>query len=401
MVGRLFLQVVTLLAGLGSLAKAADAATLDQMRLFVGDQHARVMLVLDAPAAEIQTRSTPRIGSIAARGTVTLGDMSAGETFLEGFLSRDGVREFPVGQGGLRRILLAPGENDLSITVELDAPRDLKVTRVGEHVLLVDLLVPGVDEDRSLPTAEVLEAWVEGVSLGDARRAAPGCRPLIVVDAGHGGIDPGAIGVTGTRESEVTLALALRVARQLSQRLDVDVELTRDSNRTVSLQERASFANARDADLFVSIHANASPFARVSGIETYHLDAARDASAKRLAARENTSGGVSSDPTSHQIEHQLLVSGTRSLSKRLADEVQANTIARLVEVYGADQVNDLGTKTARFYVLASTRMPAILFESSFLSNPGDEMRLRSPAFQSVVATAMVEAIGRYLEEMGS
>ena len=400
MVGRLFLQVVTLLAGLMIAGKPATAATLDQMRRFVGDQHARVMLVLDAPAAEIQTRSTPRIGSIAARGTVTLVDMSAGETFLEGFLSRDGVREFSVGQGGLRRILLTPGAKDLSITVELDAPRDLKVTRVGERVLLVDLLVPGVEEDRSLPTAEVLESWVEGVSLGDSRRAAPGRRPLIVVDAGHGGIDPGAIGVTGTRESEVTLALALRVARQLEQRLDVDVELTRDSNRTVSLQERASFANARDADLFVSIHANASPFARVSGIETYHLDAARDASAKRLAARENTSGGGTNNSSS-QIEHQLLVSGTRSLSKRLADEVQANTIARLIEVYGTDQVNDLGAKTARFYVLASTRMPAILFESSFLSNPGDEMRLRSPAFQSVVATAMVEAIGRYLEETGS
>lgn len=396
---RVFFLVVAISLVGGLFAGDVRAATLDQMRLFVGEQHARVMLVLDSPASEIQTRSTPRIGSIAARGSVTLEDMSASESFIEGFMSRDGVREFPVGQGGLQRILLTPGETDLKITVELDAPRDLKVTRVGDQVLLVDLIVPGAEQDRSLPTAEVLEAWVEGVSLGDVRKSTPGRRPLIVVDAGHGGIDPGAVGVTGTRESEVNLALALRVARQLEQQLDVDVALTRDTNRTVSLQERASFANARDADLFISIHANASPFQRVWGIETYHLDEARDADAKRLAARENTAGGA--EDTSTQIEHQLLVSGTRTLSKRLADEIQTNTIARLTEVYGTELVNDLGTKTARFYVLASTRMPAILFESSFLSNPSDEMRLRSPAFQTVVASAIVEAVGRYLEEMGS
>jgi N-acetylmuramoyl-L-alanine amidase len=232
------------------------------------------------------------------------------------------------------------------------------------------------------------------------RQAAVGSgekRRLIVVDPGHGGRDSGAVGVSGIHEADVALAIAHRLKRSLERTLDAEVILTRDDDRFVPLQERAAIANALDADLFVSVHANASPSSQAWGIETFYLDAASDAGAARVALRENA---LSQGEKRDDLLTDLFVTGTNRLSRLLAQQVQGRVIHHVTERFGAEQSHDLGVKTALFAVLVWTRMPSILFESSFLSNPEDEIRLRMPTYQQTLADAMAEGIGLWFEQRG-
>jgi N-acetylmuramoyl-L-alanine amidase len=193
----------------------------------------------------------------------------------------------------------------------------------------------------------------------------------------------------------VALALARRLKRALEKALDAEVVLTRDDDSFLPLQERAGIANALDADLFVSIHANASLSPQAWGIETYYLDAASDAGAARVASRENA---LSKGEKRNDILTDLFVTGTNRLSRILATGVQSKVILRVGETFGEEQTHDLGVKTALFAVLVWTRMPSILFESSFLSNAEDEIRLRTPLYQQTVADAMAEGISQWFDQ---
>jgi N-acetylmuramoyl-L-alanine amidase len=220
-------------------------------------------------------------------------------------------------------------------------------------------------------------------------------RPRIVVDPGHGGWDSGALGLTGTREADIALGIARRLAKELEDRLDAEVFLTRQDDTFMELRDRAAMANALDADLFLSVHANAAPGPTAWGIETYYLSDASDSRAASLAARENATVG---DPTlAESLLEDLALSGTHALSRALATGIQTTTVSQLREVYGTEQIRDLGVKTARFYVLVFTRMPAVLYEASFLTNDADEMRLRQPLFQQRTAEAIASAVEAHLE----
>ena len=218
------------------------------------------------------------------------------------------------------------------------------------------------------------------------------------MDPGHGGKDSGALGLSGTHEADVALVLAKRVKKELERRLDADVVLTREDDRFVSLTDRAAIANALDADLFVSIHANAAPAPTVWGIETYYLDGASDIGAARVAARENAVAAVNGPVDG--IVTDLLVSGTNRLSRELATGIQTEVVSGLTDVYGPNQIRDLGVKAAVFAVLVSTRMPSVLFESGFLTHPDDEMRLRHPVYQRTVAVAMADAVALWFDSRG-
>jgi N-acetylmuramoyl-L-alanine amidase len=274
------------------------------------------------------------------------------------------------------------------------------VTRLRDVALLIDLGADGEAPDPELPSADQLLAWVDGVSLVRAAGGPPKERTLVVVDAGHGGFDHGAIGLHGTREADIALEVARRTAAALKARLGVDVILTRDGDYFVTLQERAAIANRNDADLFLSIHANAAPGPTAWGIETYSLDTASDAGAARVARRENAIVRESEGETDPLLS-KMLVTGTNMLSRQLAGEVQASTVKSLQGMYGPSAIRNLGAKTALFYVLVSTRMPAILYECHFLTNADDEARARTPAFQSATAEAIVDAVGDWLAHRGT
>jgi N-acetylmuramoyl-L-alanine amidase len=214
----------------------------------------------------------------------------------------------------------------------------------------------------------------------------------VVVDAGHGGHDTGAIGRGGTREKDVALAIALRL-REVLARAGLEVILTRDDDSFVPLEERARRANESKGDLFVSIHCNSAPGRRLHGIETYTLNTASDRYSIRLAAREN----ASSEKRISDLQFILADLATKANTEeslRLAGQVHTSLVDHLRHRHS--DIHDLGTKQALFYVLLGVKMPAILVETSFLSNGEEERRLASKPYQSDAAEAIATGIQDFL-----
>jgi N-acetylmuramoyl-L-alanine amidase len=217
-----------------------------------------------------------------------------------------------------------------------------------------------------------------------------------VVDAGHGGHDPGAIGPRRVREKDVTLAMARRLAKKL-RAAGFEVVLTRKDDRYLALEERTAIANTARGDLFVSIHANAHPRRNRAGVETYFLNVTDDRYAARLAAREN---GADLDEAGQGTELLRILSdldakASAGSSRRLARIVQREITRSVRSEIGG--VRDLGVKSALFYVLLGARMPAVLVETGFISNRAEERRLASPRYQDEVAASIARAVTAFAE----
>ncbi len=228
------------------------------------------------------------------------------------------------------------------------------------------------------------------------RMPSKGRPKIIVLDPGHGGDDPGAIGPRGLQEKHVTLEIAKRVKRTLETEMPgVKVYMTRDRDQTLHLSKRTEIANDLEADLFISIHANAAPNIHAQGIETYYLNISHDRYAIRLAAREN----AMSETEISNLEFilaDLAMKSNVSDSIRLGQVVQSSIFSKVRERW--DDTKDLGLKHALFYVLMGVRMPAILIETSFISNKEEEKRLKSDAYQLALAQGVVKGVKRYMEE---
>lgn len=215
----------------------------------------------------------------------------------------------------------------------------------------------------------------------------------IVIDPGHGGTDYGAIGPSGLKEKDVALDIALELAKIIKKNSDIEVILTRESDITLKLSERTALAKARRADLFISIHANASKNKKISGIEVYYLNNTDDRASQRVAMLEN----INSDKTISDLKMTLLdlaISANVDESMRLAQYVQNGIVTNLKKRY--PNVKDRGVKYALFYVLLGTEIPSILIETSFISNPLEEKRLRSRGYRRLIAKGIFEGIMRYI-----
>ncbi|MCW5891732.1 MAG: N-acetylmuramoyl-L-alanine amidase [bacterium] len=201
-------------------------------------------------------------------------------------------------------------------------------------------------------------------------------------------------------EKQVTLAIATRVAALLRERLGSEVVLTRDDDRTLTLPARTARANTEDADLFVSIHANANPTGKLRGIETYYLDNTDDHATLRLASLENgldmVRPGDSTDL--RYILSDLLQVGKLEESVQLARAIQGALVTRLQSSY--DGIVDLGVKRGPFYVLVGAHMPCVLVETSFVSHPVEGPRLATDAYQETVAEGIYDGIARFLADDG-
>lgn len=218
----------------------------------------------------------------------------------------------------------------------------------------------------------------------------------IVIDPGHGGKDYGAPGyLKGVHEKHIVLEISKRLARMISTELNCDVVMTRNSDTYLSLEERTAIANTQNADLFISIHTNASPDKRAYGIETFILNLATDDEAIRVAARENaTSTKNISDLDS--ILHDLMQNAKVSESSRLASYVQQSMLHQLRKNYNL--IKSKGVKQAPFYVLLGAEMPSILVETAFISNPRECRRLNSKAYQEEICRGIISGIRRYIQE---
>jgi len=214
----------------------------------------------------------------------------------------------------------------------------------------------------------------------------------VVIDAGHGGKDSGAIGPSGLMEKDVVLDIAKRLRELMQQDLQWRVTLTRDTDVFIPLEERTVIANAKAADLFVSIHANSAERLDAHGIETYFLDLASDEQSMRVAARENATT-VSKVSDLQVILRDLQMTSKRNESSLLAGSVQQ---AMVQAPNGGKNGRDLGVKHAPFLVLMGAEMPSILVETGFVSNPGEERKLADPKYRAQAARAILEGIKEYL-----
>lgn len=226
---------------------------------------------------------------------------------------------------------------------------------------------------------------------------AKGSGELIVIDAGHGGHDTGAIG-GGKREKDLVLQIAKRLERQLKKR-GYRVYMTRRTDRFLKLPQRTRIADRKDARVFVSIHANSVPRRkrnRIHGIETFYLQKTRDAKSQRIAARENRAvlkgAGTS---LSKKVIIDSVLNGPKIIeSNKLAIDVQRRMLANLRAHYKG--VKDGGVRHAPFWVLVGASRPSILVEVGYISHPMERKRLFTARYQELIAKGIAEGIQRYL-----
>jgi N-acetylmuramoyl-L-alanine amidase len=216
----------------------------------------------------------------------------------------------------------------------------------------------------------------------------------IVVDAGHGGHDTGTIGPNGLMEKDLVLDVALRLGKLLEQKLGAEVVYTRHDDTFIPLEERTAIANQNQADLFISIHANSSPDPSARGVETYYLNFTRSADALEVAAREN----ATSDTSIHDL--QDLVKKIALKEKIEESREFAVTVDKALytgEAVKNSGLKDRGVKKAPFVVLIGANMPSILAEISFVSNPSDERKLRTPEYRQRIAESLYRGVSRYAQ----
>jgi N-acetylmuramoyl-L-alanine amidase len=287
----------------------------------------------------------------------------------------ESIAEGPVDEVRLER---AGADTILKVTFE-GSPGELKTSMLADPPRLVlDFGRPGAATSPGRPTTAPLRT--------------------IVLDAGHGGHDSGAVGTGGLMEKELVLDVTRRAAKLAEQQLGIKVLLSRDGDYFVTLRDRTSFANKERADLFVSIHANAHRVAASEGLEVYFLSSeATDNAARQLAAAENSvvqlekpvpaRAGGRADIV-RTILWDLAQSEFQAESSRLAETV-------LDSMTQALRIPHRGVKQAGFYVLGGAAMPAILIEIGFVTNPKEEKRLKEQRYRDEIARAIVSGLADY------
>ena len=222
----------------------------------------------------------------------------------------------------------------------------------------------------------------------------------VVIDPGHGGHDPGAVGPNKLCEKDAVLDIALKLRKILSEDPGLEVYLTRDKDIFIPLEERTAIANSKNADLFVSVHANASPRRDARGMETYLLNWTNDEEAMKVAARENRISlkkmkKMKKDMDTLDIElADLKRDHKRDESNKLANYIQRTMVDEMNKGY--QNIVDHGVKWAPFYVLFGAQMPSVLVEVSFISNPAEEKLLSKDTYREGLANSIASGIRQYM-----
>jgi N-acetylmuramoyl-L-alanine amidase len=297
--------------------------------------------------------------------------------------------QLPVPKGMVRAVRTGarPG-GDLRVVFELSAHADLNSFRLppegsSGHRLVIDLSDPPVAVARA---TRIVHEHTDRDTV-------------VVIDAGHGGRDPGATGPHGVREKDVVLGIARRLAALIDEQPGLKAVLVRDDDRFVPLNDRLRIAREADADLFISIHADALARGTAEGATIFHLDTGRASSetARRLADRENSVdiiNGVDISQGRDDLARTLLdLSQGVAISKSI--EAGENVIARLSNV---TTMRKTTVEPGSFLVLTSPDIPSVFVESAYISNPREESNLRDPAYQTVFAHALFAGILDYFRE---
>lgn len=372
--------MVSILAGCLGLLAAAFAAhaakpvTIKDVRLWAGPDGTRLVFDLSAPVEHtVLTLENPD------RVVV---DIPAA--------SMQSERVLPEGQGFVKQLRAAVQPNgDLRVVVDLSSPAAPRAFSVGPqqsygHRLVLDLEPTQSSSPAGPPSVVKAAADAHGRDI------------VVAIDAGHGGVDPGSIGKRGTYEKHVTLAIARRLKERIDREPGMRAILTRDTDQFVEHRERIARARRQQADMFVSVHADAFHNRSVAGSSVYVLSArgASDESARWLADRENAAdliGGVSLDDKDSVLASVLL-----DLSQGASMSASVDAAEKVMhELYKIGNVTNRGVKHAGFLVLKSPDIPSLLVETAFISNPVEESRLLDGRHQQRLAEAIHQGVRAY------
>jgi N-acetylmuramoyl-L-alanine amidase len=290
----------------------------------------------------------------------------------------------PIRDGLLKQVRGAQFDPDtVRVVLDTESVKDYKIFTMEEPFRVV------IDVTGAKPkTPDHLPTLAEQFGLGVK---------TIVIDPGHGGKDPGALGVNGMQEKDIVLTVAKKVAAILEKETAFKVILTRDRDTYIPLEERTAIANTREADLFVSIHANSAPNNHASGVETYFLSLATSREEMQAAARENAASS-SQISDLQKILQDLMQNSKIEESARLAGCVQGELVNGLQQKH---DVKNLGVKKAPFIVLIGAQMPAVLTEIAFLSNEEEVRRLRDERYLEAIARHIVAGVRQYVAKLNT
>lgn len=409
------LRLAGLVLLMASLPAAAGTARVTDVRLWSGPEGTRLVIELSAPAEyDVFALDDPHRIVVDLANTT----LPASETLPAGQGPVKALRSGPQSGHGLRFVLdvteaLTP--NSFVVGPEGAAGHRLVVELPGKPVSVI----PPATAARTSPTGNEVLAMAAETARASAASVAPavpqinepmlpppvksatdamkGRDLVIAIDAGHGGQDPGALGRGGTREKDVTLAIARKLVAEINAEEGMRAVLVRDGDYFITLGARTRKARQLGADMFISIHADSVANRAVSGSSVYVLSlrGASDEAARWLAESENAAdlkGGVSVNEGSDVLASVLLdVTQKESISDSVeaADSVLA-ALRSVGNVHGSARVRHAG-----FMVLKSPDIPSMLVETAFISNPEDERRLRDPGHQQRVAAAVKAGIRAY------
>ncbi|MBI5142546.1 MAG: N-acetylmuramoyl-L-alanine amidase [Nitrospirae bacterium] len=307
---------------------------------------------------------------------------------------------YPASNGLLNRIRVARHDAEtVRIVFDLSAKAAYAVSASGGN-LSIKITPETVNETASVIAPAVEQPIRQDAIPAPAPKAAVSPEQkhpfTVVIDAGHGGKDPGATSRKGLREKDLTLDIALRLRDELTRQGIARVVLTRDTDVFIPLGERAEIANRENADLFLSVHVNAARNRRIKGLETWFMNATNNKEWQEVADRENAAAGT--DPAGLSTLDAILSDLNRCYkideSMSLAHHLQSSMIASLQKNHAG--IQDHGVKWAKFRVLVGARMPAALIETGFISNSENEAELRKPQYRTDVARSVSAAISNYL-----
>ena len=369
---------------------ASDKVQVTGLRFLSSKNFTRVMLDLSQDA-KYEVR---RLKEDASRGVPPriYIDISGARLAM---ISREPV---PVDDGLLRQVRVGQYSGDIvRVVLDMTSLRDHNAFILPEpYRLVIDLQgqtaeTAAVREPARVERSPRASAPIKDMKASLSPGNSNGIRK-IVIDPGHGGKDPGAIGVGGVMEKDLVLSVAKKLAVKLTNEMGVQVVLTRRDDRFIALEDRTYLANAEDADLFISLHMNASPNADAHGVETYYLDNTTDEAAMRLAARENASA------RKNISDLQFILSDMTQNMKledsiSLAHRVQQAVVGGMSKVIG--EVRDLGVKKALFYVLVGARMPSVLIEMFFVTHRVEGQVMSREAGQDAMVNSLFEGIQKY------
>jgi N-acetylmuramoyl-L-alanine amidase len=300
-----------------------------------------------------------------------------------------------IDDGLLRQVRVGQFSADVvRVVIDMTSPAEHNAILLADpHRLVID-----IQGKKTGPATASLDKGQKRTGAPPAKVPQPGPSKIrkIVLDPGHGGKDPGAIGIDGIAEKDIVLAVAKKLASKLRQEMGVQVILTRTDDRFIALEDRTAMANAQEADLFVSLHVNASPNSEARGVETYYLDKTTDEASLRLAARENATSRKNVSDLQFilsDMTQNLKLEDSITLAHHLQHSLVEGMSKNIVEV------KDLGVKKALFYVLVGARMPSVLVEMFFITNKIEGRAMSQENYQNAVVDALYDGIVKYNESM--